>query len=45
VTISLGVALAGTGEPIEAVIDRADRALYDSKTAGRDTVTVSGQAA
>lgn len=45
VTISLGVALAGPGEPIEAVIDRADRALYDSKTAGRDTVTVSGQAA
>ncbi len=45
VTISLGVALAGPGESVEAVIERADKALYDAKAAGRDTVTVSGQAA
>lgn len=45
VTISLGVALADPGEPIETVIDRADRALYEAKAAGRDTVTVSGSAA
>ena len=45
VTVSLGVALAEPGETIEAVIDRADKALYDAKAAGRNTVTVSDAAA
>lgn len=45
VTISLGVAFAAPNEAIETVIDRADKALYDAKAAGRDTVTVSGAAA
>lgn len=44
ITISLGVALAQPGEPIEEVIERADRALYEAKAAGRDTVTISGGA-
>ncbi len=43
VTISVGVALAKPSEDLEAVIDRADRALYAAKAAGRDRVTVSEQ--
>ncbi len=42
VTISLGVAaFPGHGESIEAVMNRADAALYASKQAGRNRVTVS----
>lgn len=41
VTISLGLAMMRAGEPMEAAINRADRALYDAKSAGRDKVTVS----
>lgn len=43
VTISVGVALAKPAEDLEAVIERADRALYAAKEAGRDRVTVSEQ--
>ncbi len=40
-TCSAGVAVRGPGEPVEAVIARADRALYDAKGAGRDRLCVS----
>jgi two-component system cell cycle response regulator len=43
VTISLGVALLQPGEEIGSLIDRADKALYKAKSAGRDTVNVSEQ--
>ena len=44
VTLSIGVAMGGgfgPREPVAQLIDRADRALYDAKTSGRDQVTVS----
>jgi diguanylate cyclase (GGDEF)-like protein len=41
VTISLGVAAAGPGEDVEALLKRADGALYRAKHDGRDR-TVSG---
>jgi len=37
VTVSIGLA-AWTGEPLEDLVDRADRALYAAKAAGRDRV-------
>jgi len=41
-TLSIGLASAWTGEPggAEALLRRADRALYDAKHGGRDTVSV-----
>ncbi|HEY4974198.1 MAG TPA: GGDEF domain-containing protein [Steroidobacteraceae bacterium] len=45
VTVSLGVATSADKELFEAVITRADRALYQSKTAGRNRVTVAERAA
>jgi diguanylate cyclase len=39
-TISLGIAQLQPGEPISEFIDRADRALYKSKEAGRNRVTM-----
>ena len=45
VTASFGVAAAEPGEPLEAVIARADEALYAAKAAGRDTVTMAGACA
>jgi diguanylate cyclase len=44
VTVSLGVATAGDSEPFEALLTRADRALYLSKSAGRNRVTVAERA-
>ena len=41
VTISIGVAVGGAGDTAQDVIARADRALYDAKTHGKDTVRVS----
>lgn len=38
-TVSLGVASLAPDETIKEAIMRADRALYESKTAGRDRVT------
>ena len=40
VTVSVGVAVADPGEDIEAVIERADHALYVAKRSGRDRVEV-----
>ncbi|GAB3676326.1 GGDEF domain-containing protein [Salinisphaera aquimarina] len=40
-SISLGVATLGPSESLEDAIGRADRALYQSKTEGRDRVTVA----
>ncbi len=50
VTISIGVTLAcpRPGTPpagVDSLIDAADRALYDSKSCGRNMVTVCGQSA
>jgi len=44
VTVSLGLATCGENEQFEAMIARADRALYQSKTAGRNRVTVAERA-
>lgn len=41
ITISIGVAVPMPGESIEQVIERADRALYDAKEAGRNCVRVA----
>ena len=41
VTASFGLAVLESGESIESVIDRADRAMYAGKTAGRNCVRVS----
>jgi diguanylate cyclase len=42
ITISLGVAIRARGEHRDRFIERADSALYASKRAGRNRVTVSG---
>jgi len=39
ITVSLGVASWKPGEPMDALIDRADQALYRSKREGRNRVT------
>jgi diguanylate cyclase len=41
VTVSVGLATGADNEPFEAINARADRALYQSKTAGRNRVTVA----
>lgn len=38
ITLSLGVAEVRPGEALEDVVDRADRAMYSAKRAGRDCV-------
>jgi len=35
-TLSVGVALAGSGDDTDAVLARADRALYRAKESGRN---------
>ncbi|HAU36272.1 MAG TPA: hypothetical protein DCX07_00960 [Phycisphaerales bacterium] len=45
VTISAGVATAGTQAEIDAIIRQADEALYEAKHAGRNCVRVASQAA
>jgi diguanylate cyclase (GGDEF)-like protein len=42
VTISVGVAVAGRGEPIGDVVARADAACYRAKLAGRNCVHAAG---
>jgi diguanylate cyclase len=44
VTVSLGLATCAENEQFEALVARADRALYQSKTAGRNRVTVAERA-
>ena len=44
VTVSLGLATGGDNESFEAMSARADRALYQSKSAGRNRVTVAERA-
>lgn len=41
ITISVGVALCERGESRDSLIDRADRAMYQAKTSGRNRVEVS----
>jgi diguanylate cyclase len=41
VTVSLGVASCGENEQFESMLARADNALYRSKSAGRNRVTVA----
>ena len=40
-TCSAGIAVAAAGEDAEAVIARADRALYEAKASGRDRVQLT----
>jgi diguanylate cyclase len=44
VTVSIGVASCAENESFEAMLSRADSALYQSKTAGRNRVTVAERA-
>ena len=44
-TVSIGVAMAGPGEPLDAALARADDALYRAKRDGRNQVQVGLQAA
>ena len=41
VSLSLGVAEAREGDDVDALIDRADAALYAAKLAGRDCVRIA----
>jgi diguanylate cyclase (GGDEF)-like protein len=42
VTVSLGVAQWAASESFDALVERADRALYDAKHSGRDQVAIDG---
>ena len=42
VTASFGVAQRCAGESLEALLERADKAMYQAKAAGRDRVVVAG---
>ncbi|MBV6649613.1 MAG: diguanylate cyclase, partial [Hoeflea sp.] len=41
VTVSIGVATLAAGEDLPSLMQRADRALYRAKEAGRDEVIAS----
>jgi diguanylate cyclase (GGDEF)-like protein len=40
ITASFGVAACEPGVPVQEVVDRADRALYQAKQTGRNRVQV-----
>ena len=42
VTLSVGVAIARPGDTLEALLERADAAMYAAKRAGRNRVSVAG---
>jgi two-component system cell cycle response regulator len=44
VTASVGTATLRSGEALESFVDRADRAMYQSKASGRNRVTMSTHA-
>lgn len=44
VTISIGVAMLREGERKEALIERADKAMYEAKKMGRNRVMVAKDA-
>jgi diguanylate cyclase len=41
ITVSIGVAVRSPTEPIEQLIERADKAMYESKSGGRNLVTAA----
>lgn len=43
ITVSIGLAQSRTNEPLQALIERADQALYTAKRAGRNQVSVCTQ--
>lgn len=43
VTLSVGVALARAGDTLEALLERADAAMYTAKRAGRNRVSLAGE--
>jgi diguanylate cyclase len=45
ITVSVGVSPFGAGDSADQVFDRADRALYQAKDAGRDQIKVDDPAA
>lgn len=45
VTVSIGIAYSTGDEKIDAVVERADKALYTAKNEGRNRIVVGGHAA
>lgn len=43
VTLSVGVAIAQAGDTLEALLERADAAMYTAKRAGRNRVSLAGE--
>ncbi len=42
-TVSIGVALRSSGERLDSLVDRADRAMYRAKVGGRDRVCTASE--